>query len=60
VEEKTSGILNSADAAFAFAMSRRERAVTLQLRDNANPGINRRTACKPNPAIPNRTIGSEK
>jgi hypothetical protein len=37
-------------------MSRRESAVTWQLRASANPGISLRTACKPNPAMPKRTI----
>src|SRR5207302_2273022 len=36
--------------------SRRDRATTLQFWASVKPGIRRRTACKPKPAIPKRII----
>jgi len=36
----------------------RESAITLHFFARAKPGINRLTACNPNPVIPNRTIGA--
>jgi hypothetical protein len=51
--------LNSAAEARAFAMSRRDSAASLHVFAKANPGISRRTACKPNPRIPKRTIGKK-
>src|ERR1035438_746457 len=58
VEEKTCGIPNCSALARAWWESRRERATTLQFCARAKPGINRLTACNPNPAMPKRIIES--
>src|SRR5271169_1223853 len=56
VEVKACSTPNSRADSQARSRSRRESAVTRQLRAFANPGIKRFTACSPNPAIPNRII----
>ena len=45
-----------AAASRALFESRRDRATTLQFWASVKPGIRRRTACKPKPAIPKRII----
>src|SRR5713226_5090621 len=56
VEAKTCGMPYCAAASRALLASRRDRATTLQFRASAKPGISRRTACKPKPAIPKRIM----
>jgi hypothetical protein len=56
VEPNTWGMEYCRAASCAFRGSRRDRAVTVQFWASLNPGISRRTACNPNPAIPKRII----
>src|SRR5271157_1770315 len=56
VEPNTCGMEYCSAASRAFCGSRRDSATTLQFWASLNPGIKRRAACNPKPAIPKRII----